>query len=262
MTIDIDSVLDPLREIESRGFGRYNLYRDWVELMLYSLQREDDPYLDILDDYDHGNDYDQGDRPADLFAEAFGELLSAIEESNRDVLGMTYEEFGMGNDAFGQHFTPHRVGAWMAEMQTPSGDLEPPITIADPACGSGRMLVLAARQHDVETICFGQDKDLLCAEIAALNLCFFNLNGVIVYGDSLTLEKRRAWRTRNTIMGGEVAEVSPEDVAWPESSLTSGSPAPAASENEGEEAAEAGERVDIEADGGTLDQSELGPWLE
>jgi len=154
--IDLDPVLTPLREIQAGGFGRYDVFRDWVRLMLAALQRDDDQYLDILDDYDRGRDLERGDRPADLFTEAFGELQSLMADTNLDVLGMAYEEFGMGDDAFGQHFTPHHIGVQIVEMLTSDGDPEPPITIADPACGSGRMLVLAARHHDAPTVCFGQ----------------------------------------------------------------------------------------------------------
>lgn len=85
-----------------------------------------------------------------------------MDDSNLGVLGMAYEEFGMQNDAFGQHFTPHSADAGMAEMLTTGEEPDPPVTIADRACGSGRMLVLAARQHDVPTICLGQDEDPLC----------------------------------------------------------------------------------------------------
>jgi len=253
--IDVDRVLDPLREIERRGHNRYNVFRDWVELMLYSLQRKDEPYLEILEGYDDNRDYEKGDRSADHFSTAFGELMELMGETNRELLGVCYEEFGMQNDAFGQHFTPANVSAAMAEIQLTADDTdpEPPITIADPACGSGRLLVLAARRHDQQTICFGQDKDLLCCKMTALNFCFFQMDGVVVYGDSLKVEKRRAWRTRSTVMGGEVAEVDPEDVAWPEAAF-----------EEQEDDTESGEsrEVAVEADGGQLDQTELGAWLE
>lgn len=254
--IDLDPVLTPLREIQAGGFGRYDVFRDWVRLMLAALQRDDDQYLDILDDYDRGRDLDRGDRPADLFTEAFGELQSLMADTNLDVLGMAYEEFGMGDDAFGQHFTPHHIGVRIVEMLTSDGDPEPPITIADPACGSGRMLVLAARHHDAPTICFGQDKDPLCAQMAALNFCFFNIDGVVVCGDTLTLEQLRAWETRGTVVGGEVREVDPADVPWPEAAFEAGN------ETDTEDPAAAAERVNVEPDGGDLDQSELGTWLD
>lgn len=47
----VEPILAPLREIERRGHNRFNIYSDWVELMLYALQREDEPYLEILEGY-------------------------------------------------------------------------------------------------------------------------------------------------------------------------------------------------------------------
>ena len=43
--------------------------------------------------------------------------------------------------------------------------------------------------------------------------------GAVAYGDSLEMTKRRAWTTRGTRLGGEVAEVDPEDLTWPETAL-------------------------------------------
>ena len=198
--VDVEEILDPLETIQRRGFSRYDVFRDWIDLILSALQRDDDAYLDTLSRYDRDDDYDQGERVPDLFATAFLELMSAMNETGQDVLGVAYEEFGMQTDAFGQHFTPHNVAATMAEIQTATdenGTQEDPVTIADPACGSGRMLVLAARQQDAPTVCFGRDTDLVCAQMAALNLCFFNIDGAVVCGDSLAMTKRRAWKTRH-----------------------------------------------------------------
>ena len=145
--VDVKGILDPLETIERRGFGRYDVFRDWGNLLLSALQRDDDAYLDTLDRYDCDSDRDRGDRIPDLFATAFAELMAMMDETGQDVLGVAYEEFGMQTDAFGQHFTPHNVAATMAEIQTATdenGIQEDPVTIADPACGSGRMLVLAA----------------------------------------------------------------------------------------------------------------------
>ena len=262
-TIDVAPITDPLETIAGRGFSRYDVYRDWVELMLAALQRDDETYLDVLDDYDRGKDRDRDERNADLFSTAFGELMSAMEASNRDVLGVTYEAFGMQNEAFGQHFTPHNVCASLAELQATSGDPEPPITIADPACGSGRLLIHAARRHDARTICFGQDKDLLCAQMAALNCCFFNMDAVVMYGDSLTLEQRRAWRTEHRIMGGGIAEADPESVPWPEAAFESTStPTADAGADGATDAADATDRVTVETDGGSVDQADLDDWLQ
>lgn len=254
-----DDVLEPLETISGRGFSRYDVFRDWVGLMLAALQDDDEQYLDVLEDYDRGRDRDRGERNADLFAAAFGELQAAMQEHNQDVLGDAYEAFGMQSDAFGQHFTPHNISAMMAELQTSvEDDVEPPVSIADPACGSGRLLIYAARRQDVETFCFGQDKDPLCAKMAALNCCFFNMNAAVVVGDTLTLEKRRAWQTRSTAIGGEIREVDPESVPHPEAAFEDGR------DDEGESADEEpdGKRLTVEAGGVEAGQTDLTGWSD
>lgn len=253
--VDATPVLDPLETIASRGFGRYDVFRDWVRLMLAALQRDDDQYLSVLDAYKRGRDRDRGERNADLFAAAFGELQELMGETNRDVLGEAYERWGMQSEQFGQHFTPHNVAASMVELQATVDDPDPPVTIGDPACGSGRLLVLAARQHDVKTFSYGQDKDPLCAQMAALNLCFFNMDGVVIAGDSLTLEKRQAWRTKHTLFGGEVVEVDPETVPLPEAAFEDVEDA-----GEDESDPEPAERLAVDAP--EMEQADVTGWSD
>ena len=246
--VDVQLILDLLETIKHREFDRYDVFHDWIDLMLSALQR-DDAYLETLSRYDRGGDHDRGKRVPDLFATGFSELMAAMDETGRDVLGGAYEAFGMQTDAFGQHFTPHTVAAAIAEIQMATDEdstQEGPVTIADPACGSGRMLVLAARQQDASTVCFGQDTDLACAQMAALNLCFFNIDGAIVCGDSLTMTKQWAWQTRRTMLGGEVVEVDPDDLPWPKAAFD----APPSDE----------ETPPTEVERKTIEQSELGAW--
>ena len=47
-TFDVERILDPLETIGRRGFGRYDVFRDWVDLMLSALQRDEDAYLETL----------------------------------------------------------------------------------------------------------------------------------------------------------------------------------------------------------------------
>lgn len=63
--VDVEEILDPLETIEDRGFGRYDVFRDWVDLMLSALQRDDDAYLETLDRYDRDGDHDRGERIPD-----------------------------------------------------------------------------------------------------------------------------------------------------------------------------------------------------
>ena len=183
--------------------------------MLNALQRDDQQYLEIVNKYD--NDRDRGEREIDYFTEAFGQLQNGMAQTNADLLGAVYEELAMTSDHFGQYFTPENVSKGIAEMAIAADELEPedgPYTVADPASGTGRLLVHAARQipDDVDAVFYGQDKDLACAKMTALNLCFFNMDGYAVQGDSLTMDYRRVWQTQGSALGGDIREL--EDDEW------------------------------------------------
>lgn len=189
------------------GHTRYNVFTDWLDLMLYSLQRDDENYLEIIGSY---TDTD----PAGLYAEAFSHLQTGLAQTDADLLGVIYEELGMDTDSFGQYFTPHNICDMKAEMVTSiDEDQEEPYTVADPACGSGRLLLHAAKKipADVDTLFYGQDKDATCAKMTALNMVFFNMDGYAVHGDSLTMEKYRGWKTRGSPMGGEIRELEEDE---------------------------------------------------
>lgn len=211
----VDPIIERLEEIERHERSRYDVFTDWVDLMLYSLQGDDEHYLDFVDKYD--NDRPEGERAVDLYSQAFGNLQRGLAETNADLLGVVYEELGMDSDAFGQYFTPHNICEAKAEMVNDMDeDREEPYTIADPASGSGRLLIHASRQipDGVDAVFYGQDKDATCAKMTALNFTFFNMDGFAVHGDSLKMEKHRVWQTRRSPVGGEIREL--EESEYPD----------------------------------------------
>jgi len=213
--IDVDKIVETLAQIRQRGHSAHTVFRDWISLMLYALQRRDDPYLEIVDDYRKPGDMDHpdGQRSVDFFSKAFGQLQERMAATDADVLGAVYEEYGMSSDAFGQHFTPHTVCEMMVEIAgvVDENDTEDRQTVLDPACGSGRMLLTAGRKQP-DALFVGQDKDPLCARMTALNCCFLNLDAYVVQGNSLTVEFQRAWETSYSPMGGSVRELDDEAV--------------------------------------------------
>ena len=58
--------------------------------------------------------------------------------------------------------------------------------------------------------------------MTALNLMFFNLAGIVLWGNHLALEVRGAWETRrNLVWGGSIQSVDKEEArAWLESHFT------------------------------------------
>ena len=111
--------------------------------------------------------------------------ISEAQENLHDVFGdlfMEYLSFGKN----GQFFTPQPICDMMAIMsfteEPKSGQ-----TVCDPACGSGRLLLGAAKRNR-ELRFYGSDVDLLCVKMTVLNLALNNLRGEIVWGNPLSLE--------------------------------------------------------------------------
>ena len=188
----VSSITEPLNELAHAGHPRYTIFDDWVTLMLTALAGDDDAYLDVANDYDRDE--------LDKFITAFGELMHVTAEYQVDVLGDVYESFGMQSENFGQHFTPHSASESMAELQmtTQSGDddEDSAARIMDPTCGSGRLLIAAARRFP-DGHFHGIDKDGLCAKMAAVNLSLFGLTGRIAVGDTLKMDIWSVWEVQD-----------------------------------------------------------------
>lgn len=176
-------ILSTLQKILKRGYTHYNVFNDWLDLMLYALQRDDPPYLEIVKKYK--NDRANGEREIDYFAHAFAELQVEMSKTNDDILGQVYMQWNMKNKYRGQFFTPKHVASMMAKIIEPKGK------ILDPCCGSGVMLIETIKTMNNKTIedstFYGQDIDLTCVKMCALNLLFFNVNGFVIWGDSLLM---------------------------------------------------------------------------
>lgn len=126
----------------------------------------------------------------------------------------------------GQFFTPHEVGDLITAM-TIEGRTDGQ-TVYDPCCGSGRFLISAAKVNP-NLMLYGQDIELRCAKMTALNMWLFNLNASIRCGNSLANTWDIGWEIRR---GGYIwerypppnpeggAEVQPEPPLMPASDLS------------------------------------------
>ena len=199
-----------LEAIMAKGHSGYRVYEDWVGLMFYAFQRDDPHYLEIMGQY--RNEGPMGQREADHFAYALACLMEYMQATNEEALGPLFEEYASSH-YMGQFFTPSNVAQLMAGIcQTPPPE-ESRFTVLDPACGAGACLIAAAKEQTFEqnnrAIFVGQDIDLNCARMTALNLMFFNLDGIVLWGNHLALEVRGAWKTRRSVAFG--GSLRPED---------------------------------------------------
>lgn len=197
-------ILKCLEAILSRGYSSYTIFNDWLDLMIYALQGDDEHYLEIVRKYK--NTAKQGEREIDYFCHAFAHLQMEMKKTNSDVLGQVYMQWNQSNKYRGQFFTPPHVASFMAKVLEPKGN------ILDPCCGSGVMLIEAIKSMDNRTIdnsmLWGQDIDLTCVKMCALNLMFFNVNGFVVWGDSLAMECKKVYGTARSYLGGSIRELT------------------------------------------------------
>ena len=116
------------------------------------------------------------------FPKMFGCLVDEMDDrvnsdTGNDVLGEFYEQnFSRKNS--GQIFTPWHICKFMAEITVSEArkeDNERSLRIIDPACGSGRMILAAAKANSPRDEYYGIDIDSTCVKMTALNLF---LNGI------------------------------------------------------------------------------------
>lgn len=149
----------------------------------------EEEYLATIAKYTEGQ---KGKRPVDQLAAAFGKLIAIMEETRADILGDLFQG-GITYGERGQFFTPTPICDLMAELT--AGD-EPGLgrTINDPCCGSGRMLLAMAKIKPFARF-VGQDADLRCVKITAINLALHNLYGHVIWGNSLANERKLIYET-------------------------------------------------------------------
>lgn len=214
-----------LEAIASLGYNQYKVFTDWLGLMFHAYMRDDPAYLKIMREY--RNEAPEGQREADHFAMAHAYLLEHMKLTDKEVLSGLYMEYAP-NTNIGQFFTPYHVADVMCKITCNAYPQDRQFTIYDPTCGAGVFFIAAAKNMTFEengrVIFIGHDLDINCCRMCALNLMFFNLNGIVIHGNTITMEVRDAWQTRhNALLGGSLRHADPEEVkkwylaAWQES---------------------------------------------
>lgn len=142
--------------------------------------------------------------------DAFGTLLGitkmALWDEKADFLGKLYMELEISNDRSGEFFTPFEVSLMMARMIL--GDISSQIkekgfiTIAEPACGGGGMLLAAAKAieeqgYNPREVMFFDATDISkpCADMAYLQTAILGLSGIVHHGNTLSTKE---WSSRFT----------------------------------------------------------------
>lgn len=165
--------------------SRGQAFEDFLHVTVCALGHPlmEEEYLQTIERHKAGT---KGKRGVDKLAQMFATLVASMEDTRADILGdlfqgaITYGERG-------QFMTPEPISDMMAAMNLPAEktDLDGRRSVNDPCCGSGRMLLSAAKlQPNWHFV--GQDIDLRCVRMTAINLGLRNHYGHVVHGNSLS----------------------------------------------------------------------------
>jgi type I restriction enzyme M protein len=129
-----------------------------------------------------------------------------------DVFGDYYQLLASRGkqSALGQFFTPDPAVDMMIQLQGDKDELTGKgLTIADPACGSGRMLI-AYHAHFPGNYTFGEDLDPMCCKMTCLNMMLHGCEGEVVNHNALMPDSYiRGWRINPTIRRIHLPTITP-----------------------------------------------------
>lgn len=192
----------------------HETFRDFIEIAACTIHQE--PYfychLDKDDDYDRIEQryldtikkYTSDE--IELIVTLYSTSLIALRTSNQDFLGQQYMDLEVSNKHNGEFFTPNEISRMIAKMQMhgigSKISAQGYITLQEPACGAGVMIIEAANAireegHDpcISLLFQAIDINRTCFNMAYFQLSALRLPGVVVHGDTLRMEE---WESRAT----------------------------------------------------------------
>jgi len=146
-----------------------------------------------------------------LIVKFYSELFNFFLSGNyADILGVIYHKLELSNKNTGQFFTPYHISEFMAEISMEAVqktiDKQGYFTVSDPCVGAGGMVIAAAsvlnKRNITKDVMIFQaiDIDELCFYMAYTQLSMLGLSGVVIWGDSLSLNKFSSRKTPALIL--------------------------------------------------------------
>jgi hypothetical protein len=148
------------------------------------------------------------------FPELLALLVVAMEFETADHLGTLFHDLALHKTWKGQFFTPYNLCQMMASMAFGDDaketiDRRGFITAAEPACGSGAMVIALADAMKSEGLNYQRqlhvtatDVDIRCVHMAYVQLSLMHIPAIIVHGNTITMEQFGIWHTPAHILGG------------------------------------------------------------
>lgn len=207
---------DMIKAIKELSY-RHNtskVYSDFVEVSAIALSNAVDKtnyaereqrYLDIVGQYTKEEFH--------TFPQLLGMIIKHLDASPKDVLGDVFHELELHNERKRQFFTPYPICQMMAKIvigDNPQSIIDKNgfITVSEPSCGTGAMVIATAHELLSQGINYQQsvhvtaiDLDATCVHAAYVQFSLLYIPATLIHGDSLSLKIYNLWYTPAHVLG-------------------------------------------------------------
>lgn len=197
-----------LEPIARRKSSPLEVFRDFVAMAAccLAMQTREEEYLEISGKYER--------EELENISKAFGSLITEMEEFPfTDLLGQYYCEVNAksARDQRGEFYTPREINTLMARICINAEEVVEkglPITINEPACGSGGIVLALAEEFaqynavDLMRVT-AQDISKTGCDMAYVNLTLWAIPVKIVWGDTLRNTVNDSWKNIHWARVGE-----------------------------------------------------------
>lgn len=181
-------------------YSRWQIWNDFLYLSAAALantfpvperEKREKQYLSVIDRYT--------EEEQKIFPEMLTIVTMALEENpEQDFLGSLYHRLELQQEQKGQFFTPYIICGFMSELQFTGRNVEKEaeqkgyISVSDPACGAGAMLIAFANaikrrgiNYQEKVLFVAQDIDRTAAMMCYIQLSLLGCPAVVIIGDTL-----------------------------------------------------------------------------
>jgi len=174
--------------------SKFTVWSDFIYMTAYAIsnscdyrQDREEQYLNIVKRYSK----DEIDKISELFVLT---VMALDSERKQDFLGQMYMENGFGNTRKGEYFTPYNIAELMAQIADDGRCAnEKYITVNDPACGSGVMLIAFSNKllesginHHLKMLAIANDVDPCIALMCYIQLSLLGCAGYVCIRNTIT----------------------------------------------------------------------------
>lgn len=181
-------------------YSRWQVWNDFLGLSAISManvvptaekEEREKTYHAILSGY--------REEEKEIFPQMLNLVVLALSDNpEQDFLGSLYHYLNLHQEQKGQFFTPYHICEFMSELQFTEDEkaekLEEKgyISVNDPACGAGAMLIAfanVAKKHGINyqkyVLFVAQDIDRTAAMMCYIQMTLLGCPAIVVIGDSL-----------------------------------------------------------------------------